>query len=565
VSLYYPESFFLFPFSSHHIMATSGCGSCLLGACLLVGLFDVAEGVSAFRTPAPLLQAMRAEELRATMLDELMSGLGDGNRVTKDRLANLEEAIRPIFLSLPKNTDGNLDHATVRYLLHRIFVLRHGMFIKGLHPAEEANVSATVVLSDRVPSYVQTLFEDKLQGHGLGLHEVSMLAATMEHLVFDENVKRLRMAYDAYGHEEDDAISESDAGDLVELYMALFAMGHESANINPKRVIRRVSQVYPLWKATREFAAEVLKEFVVKRGIDSSEMPFSFMASVVEEIGERFGRWQDHDCLDIKSKLLKSENAGTGRVLLSDFYALGKGFTESKTYLQKTGALDETDATRPHVIVPNYVNDPANCIASSGMFSVCCLNECENLFGHLEREVKMPDATPDRILEIVAALPSATVQAPRVLSETLRSRLQEISTHHGAGLVPLHGRLFTQWMHFAYPRECPYPHRAGTERSQESPGIESEESMFYMDALSSPSEDAAVVAKEGISMWSAEEELLVDRKVSPVSSGRHVLRTIAFLAAVVSVCVTLSRQAVAAFGQLEKTSMLPFAHKDHYC
>merc|ERR1719468_846795 len=31
---------------------------------------------------------------------------------------------------------------------------------------------------------------------------------------------------------------------------------------------------------------------------------------------------------------------------------------------------------------------------------------------------------------------------------------------HG-GHVPLHGRLFAQWMHHAYPRECPFPHMAG--------------------------------------------------------------------------------------------------------
>merc|ERR550525_1617555 len=32
--------------------------------------------------------------------------------------------------------------------------------------------------------------------------------------------------------------------------------------------------------------------------------------------------------------------------------------------------------------------------------------------------------------------------------------------HHGH--VPLHGRLFMQWLHHAYPRDCPYPHASGT-------------------------------------------------------------------------------------------------------
>merc|ERR1719497_67864 len=58
-------------------------------------------------------------------------------------------------------------------------------------------------------------------------------------------------------------------------------------------------------------------------------------------------------------------------------------------------------------------------------------------------------------------MPSATVPAPRTLSDDLRSRLGEVAQHHG-GQVPLHGRLFSQWLHHAYPRECPYPHKSGT-------------------------------------------------------------------------------------------------------
>merc|ERR1719316_147059 len=58
-------------------------------------------------------------------------------------------------------------------------------------------------------------------------------------------------------------------------------------------------------------------------------------------------------------------------------------------------------------------------------------------------------------------MPSGTTAANRKLSPLLRSRLNETAQHHG-GLVPLHGRLFAQWMHLAYPRECNYPHLSGT-------------------------------------------------------------------------------------------------------
>ena len=35
--------------------------------------------------------------------------------------------------------------------------------------------------------------------------------------------------------------------------------------------------------------------------------------------------------------------------------------------------------------------------------------------------------------------------------------MEQVASHHG-GKVPLHGRLFAQWLHHAFPRECPYPH-----------------------------------------------------------------------------------------------------------
>merc|ERR1719195_1703394 len=79
---------------------------------------------------------------------------------------------------------------------------------------------------------------------------------------------------------------------------------------------------------------------------------------------------------------------------------------------------------------------------------------------HLERQIEAPTAAAKRVADLVTAMPSETTRAPRNLSATLLGRLREIERQHG-GHVPLHGRLFAQWMHHAYPRECPYPHEAG--------------------------------------------------------------------------------------------------------
>merc|ERR1719299_207701 len=115
----------------------------------------------------------------------------------------------------------------------------------------------------------------------------------------------------------------------------------------------------------------------------------------------------------MKASLLKMEEKGTGRVRLSDFYkpALDGNwqFQESVAYLRQLGALDETDPEKPRVIIPNFVTSPSNCIASSSFYSVCCMNECEGLLGHLEEQLATPEATSTDIARIVSNLPSSSV------------------------------------------------------------------------------------------------------------------------------------------------------------
>merc|ERR1719197_1874330 len=72
-----------------------------------------------------------------------------------------------------------------------------------------------------------------------------------------------------------------------------------------------------------------------------------------------------------------------------------------------------------------------------------------------------PSAKPGQIADVVAGLPSDTVEAPRLVEATQLQRLEEIAAQHD-GSVPLHGRLFAQWMHHMYPRECPFPHLSET-------------------------------------------------------------------------------------------------------
>jgi hypothetical protein len=140
----------------------------------------------------------------------------------------------------------------------------------------------------------------------------------------------------------------------------------------------------------------------------------------------------------------------------------GWQFKESPSYLRDLGALDETEPHNSRIIIPNYVNAPGNCFANGTYYQSCCINECEDLQVQIERQLKSSDPEPFAILKVVKKLSSATVKASKsILSPAARNHLWQIADMH-EGRVPLQSRLFAQWMHFAFPHECPFPHLSGS-------------------------------------------------------------------------------------------------------
>merc|ERR1719454_391536 len=83
------------------------------------------------------------------------------------------------------------------------------------------------------------------------------------------------------------------------------------------------------------------------------------------------------------------------------------------------------------------------------------------MMSEVEHGIAAPTGAPGTIVRIVSQISSDTVNAPRNLTVDLTNKLEDIARRHG-GRVPLHGRLFAQWMHHAFPNECPHPHVSGT-------------------------------------------------------------------------------------------------------
>merc|ERR1719394_1343901 len=301
-----------------------------------------------------------------------------------------------------------------------------------------------------------------------------------------------------------------------------------------------LTYLYPAWRSvkmwfrdldqTLQFTEHARNPFLGK------QVPFEHSLSTVQELGHRFATFQNLECKSLKNALMDIEFKGTGRVLLSDFYRLGLQqdwlFQESTDSLRSLGALDDTDPKRLSVVIPNYLHSPTNCLRSSGFYSICCFNECESLLRSLEKQVREPTARPEDILEKVSLLESETVAAPRNISSALQARLNEIGEMHG-GRVPLHGRLFAQWMHHAYPRECPFPHVAGTTNKptlDEWLGdmVATQEEMEWMSSTVVSDDEPASLP------WIEIEELVAPVQNRELSTPARSLRSAVALAAMMS-------------------------------
>lgn len=444
-----------------------------------------------------------------------------------EELAEKEVLLKSLLAIVPGSNGDRFSAPAARFALHKHFVRHYGWHLKGLEPAGAAwNSSSPVqaVIFQRLPASVRSLFESRLKDGGLLGREVAVLAATLELLVHAEARERLRGVMRMLNLRTNESMTEGEAHKVRDWYMTSYMLGKSpwtTSRLDLKGLVVEMPNMYPAWPKVTGMIDDIMSKRRQVEHRAGGDVAYDEVAGVVEEIGHRFGPWQNQICSDLKSSLMEVRDDGTGRVALSDFYHAGLNgkwqFQESAEYMQKLGSLDVSTPSSPRVIIPNYVWSASNCMGASETHDVCCISECEPLMAQLEREIGAPTALPAQIAEVVSNLPSSTMPAGRQLPALLMSRLQAVAAAN-EGVVPLNGRLFAQWLHHAYPRECPFPHVAGAtapvnvfawEASHHDLPLADPSAMSKL-ADQSHRSDAPVLSAP----WDNEEELLVDTQHS---------------------------------------------------
>eukprot|EP00421_Protoceratium_reticulatum_P010516 CAMPEP_0168399354 /NCGR_PEP_ID=MMETSP0228-20121227/22044_1 /TAXON_ID=133427 /ORGANISM="Protoceratium reticulatum, Strain CCCM 535 (=CCMP 1889)" /LENGTH=435 /DNA_ID=CAMNT_0008412871 /DNA_START=61 /DNA_END=1365 /DNA_ORIENTATION=- len=384
------------------------------------------------------------------------------------RFAHFEEACASTFAALPKNSDGSIGHAAARYLLHRFFVQEHGWFVRGLEPTGNGSAElpsySTLQTQDWLPEFLLGVAEGRSEGAGMSLRDVAALAAAIDDLAASDFSTRLEELLPLHSLPRDGGAPREQVESLMRTFFVKFLRSGNFTFGTRAETERKKQQFFERYSGWREAAAwldsmEARYLGPAKNGL----VDLSVAKRLAVEIGKQYYTLNDPQCADLKKTLVAMEGGKPGRVRLSTFYKKALyshwKFRETPEYLRVLGALDESDPRQPQVIISNYAMSRSNCLRASGLYVICCRNACEDIMGNLEGRLGAPSAEPPRIAELVEQLMSETARAPGNLSAQLLERLDQVAAANG-GRVPLHGRLFAQWMHHAFPRDCPYPHES---------------------------------------------------------------------------------------------------------
>ena len=488
--------------------------------CLALPLIE-ASSESFHRSNGALRATVESASFHAELQEAMGEALGCGGEVSEEHLKSLEDEMSSVYATLPKNSAGRMDRRSLRFLAYRYFNQKHSLAIRGFEPSRPSNESswaAAEVLSQRVPGYVESVLMSRhLDSRGFDLRDAALLISTIEQLLFDTESNLLEKVFEernlAHG-----PLNREELQDLLEAYLVHWLMGNDEEGVRLLLGNTRLRQrTFPHWDQLVHFAHGEVKALDFKRSAGSLKTDYTFddAHEVIGGITRNFASFWESECTEMKEQLIAMDPTRTGRVPLSKFYGTGLEadwrFAESEAYLRELGALDESSRVK-QVIIPNYIQAASNCIVATSHYMVCCHNDCNPLLAEIEESLQAPFAAPEQLLAVVknmTAMTSLEVEQPARLDSTLLSQLRQIAASHN-GEVPIHGRLFLQWLHYVFPQQCAFPHKSGTINASTPLEFQGGEYVASQSAMMehSRANDSAEDEEEWMALWSEEEELI---------------------------------------------------------
>jgi hypothetical protein len=477
--------------------------------------------------------------------DDVMSAmsfmLGCGGQVTSHKVHTIRKTLAPMWATLPKTTDrDHIDRRSLRYLVHRYFMQTSSLMIRGFEPSRLVNEShwgVADILSQMVPAFVESVLEaPHAKNTGFSITDAVHMVVMLEQLLFDSESTLLSKVYKHQSKPMEKSLSYRGLNQVLEQYMVEWMVEGDEEDMKVLASNRTLTkEVVPHFDELIRFAEGRINALLYARqqraskshGKDIWDVKFSFADAhnLVAGITQSFASYWQSECDAMKISLVAMDTHNTGRVPLSKFYnqaiSTDWRFGESEAYLRELGALDESSSQiGPQVIIPNYIQATSNCIVSTEHYLVCCASECESLMGEIELAIGAPMAFAEELLPIVGNMTAQTTVDDDdfpMLEGALAEQLDQIAEMHG-GKVPLHGRLFAQWLHYAFPRECPFPHKIGmvsavTPAEYGDEYVATKSDMRKLASNATASDIPITMPKEELewmSQWSPEEEFMVD-------------------------------------------------------
>jgi hypothetical protein len=470
--------------------------------------------------------------------------LGCGGEPDRKHAAAIKATLMPMWRTLPKSYD-RIDRRSLRYLVHRYFMQTSSLMVRGFEPTRpvnEANWGAADILSQMVPAYVESVLDSKHNTqHGFSLQDAIDMVLMLDQLIYDSESALLESVYADQRKSVQRSVSFQGLRQVMEAYLIKWMVAETEYHAQLVANRTFAAEALPHYDELMKFvegrikaleyerqhaqAASVTMKRTHSRDVWTMKYSFEEAHHIAGSITKTFQSYWQSECDSMKVSLVGMDTRSTGRVPLPKFYNTAVNsdwrFGESESYLRELGALDESSSwLGPQVIIPNYLQATSNCIVSTAHYHVCCVNECESLLGDIENAIGASTALPAELLKEVRSMTSQTTldnDEPAHLNAGLVSQLEQIAKKHG-GMVPLHGRLFAQWLHYVFPHECPFPHKAGmvssvTPAEYSANAIATTKEMEKHASNASAFDFVESVGADELhwmSQWSPDEELLVD-------------------------------------------------------